>query len=31
MDSDVGTGSGPLTPLLDGYGPKEQNQLFPPA
>lgn len=31
MDSDVGTGSGPLTPLLDGCSPKEQNQLFPPA
>lgn len=31
MDSNVGTGSGPLTPLLDGCGPTEQNQLLRPA
>lgn len=31
MGSKVGTGSGPLTPLLDGCGPKEQSQLLPPA
>lgn len=29
MGSKVGTGSGPLTPLLHDCGPKKQNQLLP--